>query len=452
MPRPPEPRRRSTSPPATSSRVRELRDGALFSTPGKPDPRRVWWTFSSFDPGDAAEVVAAAGGDAADAGQGRRHGGAGRRECHAELPGQRRRRDRPRRRAAARRLEPRRGDRRSRARRARARRARRSRPGGPARRRGARRSRSRASPTSCRPTPTRGFEVPEAKLALLTESEFYGRAAGYDARQVKKLATRRRNVVDPLQLKTGDYVVHQTHGIGKFVELTQREVSSGSRPTGPSRSAGSPSSPRGARVPRARVRAVQARLRRATSSSCRPTSSTCSRRYVGGEAPALSKMGGSDWAAGEGPRAQGRARHRRRARQALLGAHGGQGARVRRRHPVAARARGGVPVRRDARPAADHRRGEGRHGAADPDGPPALRRRRLRQDRGRRARRVQGHPGRQAGRDARADDAARQAALRDVQRAVRRIPRAPAGAQPVPDRQGGARDHRTASPTAPSTW
>ncbi|HUG50776.1 MAG TPA: CarD family transcriptional regulator, partial [Terrimesophilobacter sp.] len=68
-----------------------------------------------------------------------------------------------------------------------------------------------------------GFEVPELKLAVLSESEFYGRAAGYDARQVKKLASRRKNVVDPLQLKPGDHVVHQTHGVGRFVELVQRE-------------------------------------------------------------------------------------------------------------------------------------------------------------------------------------------------------------------------------------
>src|SRR5690606_31222217 len=47
-----------------------------------------------------------------------------------------------------------------------------------------------------------GFESAELKLALLSESEFYGRTVGHDARQVKKLASRRRNVVDPLQLKT----------------------------------------------------------------------------------------------------------------------------------------------------------------------------------------------------------------------------------------------------------
>ena len=74
-----------------------------------------------------------------------------------------------------------------------------------------------------------GFELVEAKLALISENEFYGRTVGYDSRQVKKLASRRKNVVDPLQLKAGDYVVHQTHGIGRFVELSQREVSSGGR-------------------------------------------------------------------------------------------------------------------------------------------------------------------------------------------------------------------------------
>src|SRR5690606_1249715 len=72
-----------------------------------------------------------------------------------------------------------------------------------------------------------GFESAEARLSVLTESDFYGRTISNDSRVVKKLASRRKNVVDPLQLKAGDFVVHQTHGIGKFVELVQREVSSG---------------------------------------------------------------------------------------------------------------------------------------------------------------------------------------------------------------------------------
>ncbi len=131
----------------------------------------------------------------------------------------------------------------------------------------------------------RGFEVPDAKLAVLTESEFYGRTIGGDQRVVKKLASRRKAVVDPLQLKAGDYVVHATHGIGKFVELTQREVSTGGRNA---------------------IKSVREYLVLEYAPSKRgypgdklfvPTDQLdLLSRYVGGEAPALSKMGGSDWA------------------------------------------------------------------------------------------------------------------------------------------------------------
>ncbi len=138
----------------------------------------------------------------------------------------------------------------------------------------------------------RGFEVADAKLAVLTETEFYGRTIGSDSRVIKKLASRRRNVVDPLQLKTGDFVVHSTHGIGKFVELTQREVSSGGRNA---------------------VKTIREYLVLEYAPSKRgypgdklfvPTDQLdLLSRYVGGEAPTLSKMGGSDWA-----QAKGRAR------------------------------------------------------------------------------------------------------------------------------------------------
>lgn len=134
-----------------------------------------------------------------------------------------------------------------------------------------------------------GFEASDAKLAVLTEAEFYGRTIGGDQRVVKKLASRRKNVVDPLQLKSGDYVVHVTHGIGKFVELTQREVSSGGRNA---------------------VKSVREYLVLEYAPSKRgfpgdklyvPTDQLdLLSKYVGGEAPTLSKMGGSDWAAAKG--------------------------------------------------------------------------------------------------------------------------------------------------------
>jgi transcription-repair coupling factor (superfamily II helicase) len=129
-----------------------------------------------------------------------------------------------------------------------------------------------------------GFEMPDAHLAVISEAEFYGRAAGYDARQPRKLASRRKNVVDPLALVAGDVVVHETHGIGKFLELVQREVSSGGRnPVKTTREylvlEYAPSK-RG--YPGDKLFVPTDQLDQLT-------------RYVGGEEPALSKMGGSDW-------------------------------------------------------------------------------------------------------------------------------------------------------------
>jgi transcription-repair coupling factor (superfamily II helicase) len=134
-----------------------------------------------------------------------------------------------------------------------------------------------------------GFELTQSKLALMTESEFFGRAVGYDSRQPKKLASRRKNVVDPLQLAAGDFVVHETHGIGKFLELVSREVSTGGRNA----------------VKRQREFLV---IEYAPNKRGYPGDKLyvptdqldLLTRYVGGEAPSLSKMGGSDWSAAKG--------------------------------------------------------------------------------------------------------------------------------------------------------
>ena len=135
----------------------------------------------------------------------------------------------------------------------------------------------------------RGFEMPDERIAVLAEAEFFGRAAGYGSRQVKKLASRRRNVVDPLQLKAGDFVVHQTHGIGRFLELVQREVSTGGR--------------NAVKTQREFLVIEYAPNKRGYPGDKLfvPTDQLdLLTRYVGGEAPSLSKMGGSDWAAAKG--------------------------------------------------------------------------------------------------------------------------------------------------------
>lgn len=134
-----------------------------------------------------------------------------------------------------------------------------------------------------------GFESAEAKLLLVSEAEFFGRAVSQHQTATKLAKRRGKNVVDPLQLQPGDYVVHETHGIGQFVELTQRMV-----PTGVGRSAAD------------RGKALREYLVLEYASTKRgmpkdklfvPTDQLDQlSRYVGGEAPALSKMGGSDWA------------------------------------------------------------------------------------------------------------------------------------------------------------
>ncbi|WP_221585294.1 transcription-repair coupling factor [Microbacterium sp. G2-8] len=130
----------------------------------------------------------------------------------------------------------------------------------------------------------RGFSIPAARLAVLTDSEFYGRTIGGDAQVVKKLASRRRNVVDPLQLKPGDPVVHATHGIGRFVEMLKREVSTGGR--------------NAQKTERDYVVLEYAPSKRGYPGDKLhvPTDQLdLLSKYVGGENPQLSKMGGSDW-------------------------------------------------------------------------------------------------------------------------------------------------------------
>ena len=134
-----------------------------------------------------------------------------------------------------------------------------------------------------------GFQSAEAKLAVLTDNEFYGRTIGGDQRVVKKLASRRKNVVDPLQLKPGDFVVHNTHGIGRFVEMTQREVSTGGR--------NATKSTRDYLV----LEYAPSKRGYPGDKLFVPTDQLdLLSKYVGGEGPTLSKMGGSDWSQAKG--------------------------------------------------------------------------------------------------------------------------------------------------------
>ena len=267
-----------------------------------------------------------------------------------------------------------------------------------------------------------GFTLDDVKLALLTETDLVGQRSS--TKDMRRLPSRRRHQVDPLQLKPGDFVVHEQHGVGKYVEMAQRTVAGATREYLVVEYA---ASKRG--QPGDRLYVPTDQLDQVT-------------RYVGGESPTLQPAGRLGLGQDQGPGPQGGPRDRGRADPAVQRADGVARARVRPGHPLAARAGGRVPLRRDARPAVRHRRGQGGHGAAGPDGPADLRGRRLRQDRDRRPGRVQGGAGRQAGRRPRADHAAGAAAPVHVRRAVRELPGRGQGAVEVPDRQGGRRGRR----------
>ena len=121
-----------------------------------------------------------------------------------------------------------------------------------------------------------GVVVEGANLVVITETDLTGnRGTPVDG---KRLAAKRRNSVDPLALAAGDLVVHDQHGIGRFVEMVERTVGGARREYLVLEYA---SSKRGQQADKLYV----------------PMDSLDQlSRYVGGQAPALSRLGGSDWA------------------------------------------------------------------------------------------------------------------------------------------------------------
>ncbi|MEZ2389756.1 transcription-repair coupling factor [bacterium RCC_150] len=126
----------------------------------------------------------------------------------------------------------------------------------------------------------RGFVLDGLKLALLTEADLLGRTSAGSTKDMRKMPSKRRNAVDPLQLHAGDFVVHEQHGIGKFVELIQRKAA-GAEGVREYLVLEYAASKRGA--PGDRLFVPTDQLDQVT-------------RYVGGDTPTLSKMGGADWA------------------------------------------------------------------------------------------------------------------------------------------------------------
>ncbi|NAZ83737.1 transcription-repair coupling factor [Kineococcus sp. R8] len=122
-----------------------------------------------------------------------------------------------------------------------------------------------------------GFVHEGLQLALVTEADLTG-VGGQSTKDMRRMAPRRRrNAVDPLSLRPGDFVVHEQHGVGRFVEMVQRTIQGATREYLVLEYAASKRGQPGDRlfVPTDTLDQVT--------------------RYTGGEAPQLSKMGGSDW-------------------------------------------------------------------------------------------------------------------------------------------------------------
>lgn len=122
-----------------------------------------------------------------------------------------------------------------------------------------------------------GIQVKSAGLVLVTEVDLFGSRDA--SKENRSLPSKRRVVIDPLTLKSGDYVVHEQHGVGKYIEMSQRTVANATREYLVLEYAASKRGQRGDRlyVPSDQLDQVT--------------------RYVGGEAPTLNRLGGSDWAA-----------------------------------------------------------------------------------------------------------------------------------------------------------
>ncbi len=121
-----------------------------------------------------------------------------------------------------------------------------------------------------------GFLLPAIGLAVFTAADLSGQRD--TDKSARKMPARRKNQIDPLELEAGDPVVHEQHGVGRYVELVTRTVAGATREYlvieyAPSK--------RGQPADRLYVPMDQLHL---------------VTRYVGGEAPTLDRMGGADWA------------------------------------------------------------------------------------------------------------------------------------------------------------
>ena len=67
-----------------------------------------------------------------------------------------------------------------------------------------------------------GFESAAHQMLFMTERDLTGSKGS--VKDSERMPTKRKQAIDPLELRAGDFVVHEQHGIGRYVELLERTV------------------------------------------------------------------------------------------------------------------------------------------------------------------------------------------------------------------------------------
>ena len=133
-----------------------------------------------------------------------------------------------------------------------------------------------------------GFKSDDLGIFFMTERDLSGSKGS--SKDSARMPTKRKQAIDPLELKAGDYVVHEQHGIGRYVELIARTTNGVTREYLVIEYA---SAKRG--QPGDRVFVPTDTLEQVS-------------KYVGGEAPTVHRIGSGEW-----QKAKGRARKAVRA-------------------------------------------------------------------------------------------------------------------------------------------
>ena len=128
-----------------------------------------------------------------------------------------------------------------------------------------------------------GFESAAHQIFFMTERDLTGSKGS--VKDSERMPTKRKKAIDPLELRAGDFVVHEQHGIGRYVELLERTVAGVTREYLIIEYAPAKRGHPGDRI-------------FVPTDTLEPVS-----KYVGGETPTVHRIGSGEW-----QKAKGRAR------------------------------------------------------------------------------------------------------------------------------------------------